>query len=155
MRVRATGMRRLVAMVVALACAVSVSACSIRNPSEPDFETAIPQALLASDLGIVTAEAGNGVDGAATYVSVYIGLKRDNVTSAELHQMLEIIVDNSNLAPHNLRLIAVDESNPDVPGQARSYIDLAEPARELGFESSSEEGFKSRWDAVVAYLDGQ
>ncbi len=155
MRARATGMRRLLAITVALTCAVTVSACSIRNPSEPDLESAIPQALLASDLGIVTAEAGNGVDGASTYVSVFIGVKRDKVTSAELHQILEIIVDNSNLGPYNLRVNAIDETNPDLPGQARSYINLAEPARELGLESNDNEAFIARWDEVVAYLDGQ
>jgi hypothetical protein len=148
-------MRRLLAITVALTCAVTVSACSIRNPSEPDLESAIPQALLASDLGIVTAEAGNGVDGASTYVSVFIGVKRDKVTSAELHQILEIIVDNSNLGPYNLRVNAIDETNPDLPGQARSYINLAEPARELGLESNDDEAFIARWDDVVAYLDGQ
>ena len=155
MRARTTGMRRLLAITVALTCAVTVSACSIRNPSEPDLESAIPQALLASDLGIVTAEAGNGVDGASTYVSVFIGVKRDKVTSAELHQILEIIVDNSNLGPYNLRVNAIDETNPDLPGQARSYINLAEPARELGLESNDNEAFIARWDEVVAYLDGQ
>jgi hypothetical protein len=141
--------RALVGGAIAL-LAVSLSACSIRMPGRESLETAIPAALVASDLGITAAEADKRTDGFAVNVSVYAEMDSDSVTADELRDMLRLVVENTDLSDVNtLDIMAtVGPYSSDVV-----HVDLGAPAAELGFDDEGDSDFEAPWEDVVALLD--
>ena len=151
---------RFLRMIGMLAVAtLALSACSIRMPWQESFETAIPNALLATDLGITEAEADTSTSGFAVNLSVGLNFETDDLVADDLHTMLELIVDNNNLSRvYGLKIFAVlGPDNPDVYADV-DYIDLGSLGDELGFEKSDSEygtaeEFSANWDDVVDYLN--
>jgi len=151
---------RFLRMVGMLAVAtLALSACSIRMPWQESFETAIPTALLATDMGITAAEADKSTSGFAVNLGVGLNFQADDLTTEDLHTMLELIVDNNNVSNINdLKVFAIlGPDNTDVDADV-NYIDLGSLGEELGFEKTDSEFgtpevFFANWDDVVDYLN--
>jgi hypothetical protein len=139
---------RLMAGVLALVT-LALSGCSVRVPGQESFETAIPAALVASDLGIAAAEANKRVDGFAVNVSVSAEMDSDAVTADDLRGMLQLVVENTDLSDVNtLSIIAtVGPYSSDV-----AYVDLGALGAELGFDDEGDSSFTAPWDDVVAFI---
>jgi hypothetical protein len=149
---------RALRMVGVLALtSLALSACSFRHIGTESFETAIPKALEASDLGIVSAEASRQMSGIAITVSVWAEFESDTVTADDLKSMLEIAVDNANQSGlHHLDITAL--VGPYAPDGDNVFIDLGSVGEQLGFEKNQYNNltdFSADWDNVVAYLDEQ
>jgi hypothetical protein len=149
MDIRARRRYRVIAMAAGIA--LLLSACSVRVPFREDLETAIPAALLSSDLGIAEVYADNGVDGFAITISVVYTVDHSTVTPEELRKTLALIVNNVNLSKVTyVRVGAHDGSTPE-----NTLIDIGKVGERLGFDPST--GLKgyltADWDEIIAVLD--
>jgi hypothetical protein len=120
------------AAILALTALV-LSACSVRDPGAESLETAIPAALVASDLGITASEAGSRVDG----------------FSVNVRTMLQLVTDNVDLSDVNT--LSITASVGPV-GSDTDYIDLGALGAELGFDDECDTRFSAPWDDVVDFL---
>jgi hypothetical protein len=133
-----------------LVALIALGGCSIREPHRESLETAIPAALLASDLGITEATADNGVDGLAVTVTANITVNRSTITADELREILKIIVDNTNLT----HVAKIEVGAYDGTAPPHTTIDLGAVGEELGFTRGRilKEYFHGDWDDVVELL---
>jgi hypothetical protein len=139
------------ALTLGVVLGLLLSGCSVRIPFREDLETAIPAALLESDLGITNAEANNGVDGLAITISVTITVAKSSITPEELRQVLQVIVDNTNLT----RVTYVKVGALDGTAPPHTHIDLGAVGEELGFAPSTilPPYFNADWDDVLAVIN--
>jgi hypothetical protein len=129
---------------------LALSACSVRVPTRESLETAIPKAFLASDLGIVAAEAGIETSGFAVSVWAAAQLETDAVTAGDLRTLMELAVENTNLSDVDTLSIVATVGPPE----SETFIDLGAVGMELGFPDDDElASFSADWDDVVAFLD--
>jgi hypothetical protein len=137
-------------LAVALVTLMALGGCSLREPNREGLETAIPTALLATDLGITRATAENGVDGLAVTVTVNVWIDGSAISADDLREILRVIVDNTNLTHvAEIEVGAYDDTAP-----AHTTIDLGAVGEELGFPRSRilKEYFHGDWDDVVELL---
>jgi hypothetical protein len=142
--------RRWSAAAVILAVAL-LAGCAI-SPQQEKLESAIPAALLASDLGITKAEASVGIDGLASTLVVFAVFDRDTVSPVELREIIALSIENCDR--DNLDRIHV--SGRDGTADADEYIDLGAVGQELGGTRDSviPDRFTIAWDDAVALIDG-
>jgi hypothetical protein len=136
------------AAILALTALV-LSACSVRDPGAESLETAIPAALVASDLGITASEAGSRVDGFSVNVWASAELEADTLDAAGLRTMLQLVTDNVDLSDVNT--LSITASVGPV-GSDTDYIDLGALGAELGFDDECDTRFSAPWDDVVDFL---
>ena len=110
-------------------------------------------------MGITEAEANKSTSGFAVNLRVGLNFQADDVTTEDLHTMLELIVDNNNVSNVNdLKVFAVlGPDNTDADADV-NYIDLGSLGEELGFEKTDSEFgtpevFSADWNDVVGYLN--
>lgn len=142
-------MRRLIA-VLAFALTVGLlTGCSF-GPREP-LETAIPAALVASDLGIIEAEATTGMDGFSKYLSVYSTFDRDTITTDELIEIVRLTIENCD--SNNISLLQIGGLDGTADGY--EYIDLGAVGLELGFArgTSIPDAFTIPWEFAVELVN--
>lgn len=140
---------RLLAMV--LAGAVLLAACSVRLPGRESLETAIPTALIASDLGVLDAEASIGTSGFA--VNVWVGVTFDgkSISSGDLSDVIEIVMENIDLSNvQDLTIVGFDGTTDD----EFDRIDLGALGAEMGFPATTRAltDFIADWDDVVEFV---
>jgi hypothetical protein len=141
--------------MAALLAVLVLAGCTPQLPLRESYETAIPTALLASDLGITGATASTSKSGFAVYLSVQTDLDRDSMTADELAELLALVYEANNLSnPTGLRLSAWHESSA-----GDEQLDLAAIGGQLGFDVSATAPnplvFESDWDDVVAFVREQ
>lgn len=141
-------MRRLFA-VLALALVV-LAGCTFGPQKEP-LETAIPAALVASDLGIIEAEASTGTDGFSKYLSVYAVFDRDTVSAGDLVQVVKLSIENSDR--DDIGLIRIGGLDGTANGD--DFIDLGAVGLELGFPRNTviPGAFAIPWEQAIALVD--
>ena len=138
-----------IAIAAAVALAATLSACSVRNPTQESLETAIPKALLAADLGITSAEADTSTDGFAVNINASMEFEADDVTAEDLRTVLKIVVDNANITKaSNVKVTAAVD-----PFTNGVYIDLGALGEELGFSTGGDETFSATWNDVVDFVN--
>ena len=139
------------AIAVVAAAMLLLSACTIRQESREDFETAIPAALTTSALGITHASAEKTTSGFAVGIWVGVTFDHSEVNPAELREILELVVSNTNLTNlHGLEIVGYDGTTDDETDR----IDLAPVGAELGFPetAAAPHDFSADWDDVVTFL---
>lgn len=144
-------MRRGGILAVAALSLLLVGCGSPQLPFTESFRTAIPDALLESDLGIVEASADNGLSGLAVYLDVVVVFDRASVTSADLSEVIHIAVENNNLSnPYHLRVFGFDGTMEE----PRDPLPLASLGEDLGFDAEGEGTghFEADWDAVTDFV---
>ena len=123
----------------------------------PQPEDAIPPALLASDLDILEASAGKGVDGFSVDVWASFVVERDAVTADDLREVLRIVVENTHIT--NVNAISIiglgDEVDPDSIDEQNERLDLVPAAEELGLPDPDDGlgSIRADWEDVVAMLE--
>ena len=148
---------RSAAVIGVVIASLALSGClpSIRDSNAPDLEQAIPEALLAADLGIADASASHGTDGLTSYVTTIMAVPGGELGPDDLRTILRIVAEGTNISNvSHLRLTAVvgDELIAgDDPFADREYLDLSALADQAGVEWSSprEDEIVVDWDAVV------
>jgi hypothetical protein len=140
-------MRRLLSAVTVMLAAAMLAGCTPGPQREP-LESAIPSALLASDLGITKAEASVDIDGLSSNLSVFAVFDRDTVSSDDLRTIVELAVENTDR--DNLSRIHIGGRDGSVDGY--EYIDLGPVGRELGFAADPviPDRVSIAWDDAVA-----
>jgi len=146
-------MRRFLGTVtgtVAVILATAVLAGCAVGPQREPLESAIPAALLASDLGITKAEASVDIDGLSSNLSVFAVFDRDTVTSDDLRTIVELSIENTDR--DDLSRIHIGGRDGSVDGY--EYIDLGAVGSELGFaaDSTIPDRFSIAWDDAVALV---
>lgn len=124
----------------------------------PQPEDAIPPALLASDLGILEANAGDSVDGLSVNVWASFLVERDEVSADDLREVLRIVVDNTHIT--NITSISISALGDEIDEQSideqNVRLDLVPAAEELGLTDPDDGlgSIRAGWDEVVAMLEG-
>jgi hypothetical protein len=138
-------------IIGALAIAtLALTACSAGTPRREPLETAVPEALLASDLGIVTAEAGTETSGFAVSVFAAARFESDAVTADDLRTMMELVVANTDRSGIDSLTIVGTVGPPE----SETFLELGSLGVEMGFPEEDElASFSADWDDVVAYLE--
>lgn len=138
-------MKRILA--IAAAALMLLAGCSLEPRKEP-LETAIPAALVASDLGILDAEASTGMDGFVKYLSVFVVLDRDTLSEDELVKIITLSVENCDES--NIDVVKIGARDGSVEGY--EYIDVGSVGVRLGFERAAAvpDVAKIGWESAVA-----
>lgn len=140
-----------------LASALAVAALAGCVATGPQPEEAIPSALLASDLDILEASAGDSVDGFSVNVSASFLVERDEFTADELREVLRIVVENTHITNVNaVSIIGQTDELETVAGfESNVNLDLVPAAEELGLPDPDDGRGTIRvdWDSVVAMLE--
>lgn len=133
----------------AIAAVVALAGCSGPAAAPPD--DVIPAALLASDIGIVSAYAGNFKDGFATNLHVGVEFDHEDVTSRDLAAVLQVIVDNADVDRYNFLTVVGRFGGDESTG---TLIDLVPLSEELGFESDgvNDDWFHQRLSAISSTI---
>lgn len=146
-------MSRAPVAVAALVAVLALTGCFATGPQPED---AIPPALLASDLDILEASAGKGVDGFSVNVSASVLVERDEISADDLREILRIVVENTHIT--NINAIAISarsDETEEVNGFTTNvYIDLVPAAEELGLDDPDDGlgTIRADWDEVVTML---
>jgi hypothetical protein len=137
-------------LAIAVTALMLLAGCSFEPRKEP-LATAIPSALLASDLGILEAEASTGMDGFVKYLSVFVVLDHDTVSQDELVRIITISVENSDES--NIEVLHIGARDGTVEGY--EYIDVGSVGVRLGFERAATvpDIAKIGWESAVALAD--
>jgi hypothetical protein len=142
-------MRRLFAVLAVLAIGL-LAGCSL-GPQKEALETAIPAALLASDLGITKAEASVGIDGFSKNLEVFAVFDRDTVSVDDLVQILKLSIDNADRDSFSRIIVGARDGTVD----GHEYIDLGAIGQELGYPADNlvPERFSIGWDEAIDLVE--
>ncbi|WP_261163891.1 hypothetical protein [Microbacterium sp. Marseille-Q6965] len=151
-------MRRRIRIALALAAAsCMLVACGSPAGDPPtEAESTVPAALEGADLGILEAAASFSLDGFTYNFRVTLRVDRDVISSDELREILQIIVNTTGEDADitHLGLSAADGTQPDTV-DPEHLVDLQRPAQELGFAESVERGnagVSIAWDEVADFV---
>jgi hypothetical protein len=154
----AAGVKRRIRIAFALAAAsCMLVACGSPAGDPPtEAESTVPAALEGADLGILEAAASFSLDGFTYNFRVTLHLDRDAISSDELRQILQIIIDTTGEDADitHLRLTAADGTQPDTV-DPEHLVDLQGPAQELGFAESvsrGNTGISIAWEEVADFV---
>lgn len=125
-------MKRLLSAIAVAFIVVLLAGCSFGPRKEP-LETAIPAALVASDLGIIDAEASTGADGFSKYLSVYATFDRATVSSDDAIEIVRLSIENCD--SDNIDVIHI--GGLDGTADGNEFIDFGAVGVELGFQRSA------------------
>ena len=146
-------MSRIPVVVAALVAVLALTGCFATGPQPED---AIPPALLASDLDILEASAGKGVDGFSVNVSASVLVERDEISADDLREILRIVMENTHITNVNaITISARSDETEEVNGFTMNvHIDLVPAAEELGLDDPDDGlgSIRADWDEVVTML---
>lgn len=136
-------------LAVAAALLLLLAGCSLEPPQEP-LETAIPAALMASDLGVLDAEASVGIDGFARELSVYVTFDRSTVSTDDVVRIVELSIEHSDRDDFaRLNIGGIDGT-----ADGFALIDLGAVGADLGFSRDPvlPSTFVLRWEQALALV---
>jgi len=146
--------RPLTTAALLLISVLVLSGCASRSLFTESMETAIPNALVESELGIVSAEAGLSQSGFAQTISVGAVFEDDSFSADEMNTLLQIVVLNTNMTGAETLSIsgAVGEYPNDDPLDLGGYgAELGFPRKDSGYASTTT--FSAPWGDVLDYLN--
>jgi hypothetical protein len=83
--------RLLVVGAAAAGLASSLAGCGAMMPETGSYRTTVPEAIENSDLDVLRATTSTEIDGFGRTVNVHVDLERDEVTTAEIEEVLRLI----------------------------------------------------------------
>lgn len=147
-RARRTPARRTArwAAMIAALCALPalVTACFALPPLDSSFEQKIPAALDEAGLGLTDVWASRSTDGFTVVLNVGGTSSREQISSADLAKMLELIRDNNTLGGDRLKLSMRNSDDSD-------FVDLETAAVELGAEPEFRGSYNGPTDITLTW----
>jgi hypothetical protein len=117
------------ALAVALATPLALSGCA----ATPDFDTAVQEAVAASDPVIENAftATSTGLAGIGVWVRVYVTSTEHDDLVRVIDTALETTLAASPVRPVSVRLDVAQAPMPDKPNMSQRNLPIEEAAREL------------------------